>query len=55
VGAAVAAAPRQGAEGMNFTVTNLAEVPAYEWFYVIGIALIATLTFVLGTFYKDKF
>ena len=31
----------------------LTQAQPYEWFYVIGIVLIAALTFVLGTFYKE--
>lgn len=53
MGAAVAAAPRQGAESVNVTV--LVQAAPYEWFYAIGIGLIAALSFVLGTFYKDRF
>lgn len=53
LGVAVAAAPREGAESVNVTV--LVQAAPYEWFYVVGIGLIAALTFVLGTFYKDRF
>jgi hypothetical protein len=40
---------------VNLTIQAFVEARPYEWFYAIGIGLIAALTFVLGTFYKDKF
>ena len=37
---------------MNVTV--LVQAAPYEWFYLVGIALIGALAFILGTFYKDR-